>query len=514
MPDRPLAADRPNVIIVGSGAAGLTLAHRLADVANVTLLEAGADAGSPPPRWLLDDLVFGPGIDWGYADADTGLPLPRGKVTGGSTSVNAAAALRGQPWCFDEWGLAGWGWGDIQSAFAALETDRQFPDAQGHGASGPLPITRLSFGPVDQDFADWAQRQGHAWVDDQNAPGALGVGHWPTNMVENGRRWGAHAALLPALRDRMTVRSATEVLRLILVDGTCCGVEVDGPNGPETLTAEHVILAAGSFNSPLILQRSGVGPAEVLRAASVPVALDRSGVGANLQDHPWSVIEVRATDPSAPGQRPLNGVLLRYELEPDDHVEVHLYPHQARPYLLDADPAEILLGLGLMRATSRGSVRLGSDGGAEIRLNQLATEQDRRAWLALMRDARAYLADAAARGVIEPPADAWWQSDDLDGVLRAHLDSYGHAVGTCRMGSRDDPHAVVDESLAVIGIGGLSIADASVMPVSPRANTMLATMAVAWHGAEFIAQRLGLTLNDSALHDSPSLDAHDRTDAA
>jgi choline dehydrogenase len=495
--------DRPTLIIVGSGAAGLTLAHRLADVADITVLEAGADAGSPPPRWLLDDLVFGEGLDWGYTDADTSLPLPRGKITGGSTSVNAAAALRGQPWCFDEWGVDGWSWNELRHAFAELESDRQFGHAPHHGDAGPLPITRLPFGPIDDDFAQWAQRHGHAWVEDQNAPGALGVGHWPTNMVENGRRWGAHAALLPGLRDRVTVRSATEVARLILDDGHCRGVEVVGPNGPEALFADHVILAAGSFNSPLLLLRSGVGPSEVLAQAGIPLVHELAGVGGNLQDHPWSVIQLRATDHTAPGQRPVNGVLLRYEIDSDDHLEVHLYPHQARPYLPDADPADVILGLGLMRATSRGSVRLAADGTAEIRLNQLATEQDRRAWNALLADAAAYIDDAVARGVFEAPDDRWWEAGDLDAadldpaagsVVRAHLDSYGHAVGTCRLGTASDPLAVVNEQLAVIGLSGLSIADASVIPVSPRANTMLATMAVAWHGAAVIAERLGLPL--------------------
>jgi choline dehydrogenase len=483
---------RPNVLIIGAGAAGLLTALRLADVANVTVVEAGADAGSPPPRWLLDDLVFGEGLDWGVCDADTGLPLPRGKVTGGSTSVNAAAALRGQPWDFDEWNLDRWTWDEVAPAFAALEADAQHGSDAGHGSSGPIPITRLGFGPIDSSFTDWARAQSHDWVDDQNAPGAIGVGKWPTNMVGNGRRWGTHAAVLPSLRSRITLRSATEVTRLVFDGDRCIGAEVVGLNGAETLTADHVVLSAGTFNSPAVLLASGIGPADQLAAAGIPVRLDAPEVGRNLQDHPWSVLQVRATDATAPGVRPVNGALLRYEVEADDHVEVHLYPHQAKPYIPDADPADVIVGIGLMRATSRGTITLASDGSIEVRLGALETAQDKRAWLAVIADATRYIDAMVDAGVFEAPVDPWWKRDDLDAAITAELGSYGHAIGTCRMG--DDDLAVVDQRLAVRGFSGLSIADASVMPASPRANTMLASMMVGWRAADFLADELGLAI--------------------
>jgi choline dehydrogenase len=486
------AAGRPSVLIIGSGAAGLMTALRLADAANVTILEAGADAGSPPPRWLLDDLVFADGLDWGVSDAATGLPLPRGKVTGGSTSVNAAAALRGQPWDFDEWNLDRWTWADVAPALAAIEADKQYGDAPHHGAAGPIPITRLGFGPIDHSFVDWALAQTHEWADDQNAPGALGVGEWPTNMVGNGRRWGTHAAVLPTIRDRVTLRSSTEVTRLVFDGERCVGVEVDGPNGAETLYADHVVLAAGAFNSPAGLFASGIGPAGQLAAAGIPVRLDAPEVGQNLQDHPWSVLQVRATDASAPGIRPVNGALLRYEIEAVDHVEVHLYPHQAKPYLPEADAAEVIVGIGLMRATSRGAVSLAADGSLEVRLGALGTEQDKRAWLAVIADASRYIDDMVEAGVFDVPVDPWWKSDDLDAAIATELGSYGHAVGTCRMG--DDDRAVVDQQLSLRGFSGISIADASVMPASPRANTMLASMMVGWRAADFVADELGLTI--------------------
>ncbi|WP_353808785.1 aldehyde dehydrogenase family protein [Agromyces sp. SYSU T00194] len=483
------ATRRPHVVVVGGGAAGLVLADRLADTARVTIVEAGPDAGSPLPGWLLDDITLPDELFWNHLDADTGRIVLRGKVTGGCTSINAAAALRGQPWDFDEWGVPGWGWADLEPSFAAIEADEDFGDRPGHGADGPLPIRRLSFSPIDDAFARWADERGHAWVEDQNAPGALGVGHWPTNMIGNGRRWGAHAAYMAGLRDRIELVTSTTVRRLRLVDGVCTGVEVVGPDGAAVIDADHVVLAAGAVGSPAILLRSGVGPRALLESVGVDTVVDRPAVGADLQDHPWATLQVAGTDPDAAGQRPVNGSLLRYEVSADgvpagDHVEVHLYPHQARPYVPDADPRDVLVGIGLMRAHSRGSVGIDAVGEPVIRLGHLAEPADRAAFTAVLHDAAAYVDDMVAAGVFLEPSDPWWRADDPLAAAEERLESYGHLVGTCRMGTDDD--AVVDETLAVRGLRGVSIADASVMPTSPRANTMLASFAVGHRGADLI----------------------------
>ncbi len=475
------------VIVIGAGAAGLFCARQLAGHADVTLIEGGVDAGDPPPRWLLDDIVLSDRLDWGYRDATSGQPLLRGRVTGGSTSTNAAAALRGQPWDFDAWGLEAWSWERCLEGFRAIEMDRQFGDAPEHGADGPIPITRLSFGPLDTSFAEWCVEAGHAWVSDQNAPGALGIGHWPTNMVGNGRRWGTHAAVLPDLRGAITLRSSTVVTRLLFEGERCAGVEVDGPNGPEILTAEHVVASAGAYGSAELLLRSGVGPAAMLEAAGIDVVADLPGVGRNLQEHPWSVMEVRSVDPEAPGARPINGSLLRYEIPEitTDRVEAHIYPHQARPYLPDADADMALVGVGLMRAVSRGSVELDGDGQTRIALNLLSAEQDRLAYASALAHADAYVRDMVAAGVFHEPENVWWRRGDAE--WDANVITYGHAVGTCAMGSDDDPSAVVSEHLAVRGVSGLTVADASVMPVSPRANTMLSSMMVGWRAGQMLA---------------------------
>ena len=301
-------------------------------------------------------------------------------------------------------------------------------------------------------------------------------------------RWGTHQAVLPGLRDRVEVLTDTRAIRLVL-DGTRCGgVEVADGFGTRVLEADHVVIAGGSIETPLLLMRSGIGPADQLAAAGIPVVLDRPAVGADLQDHPWATLTVVATDPTAPAVRPVNGVLLRYEVEPSDRVEAHLYPHQAAPYVPGADPADVLVGIGLMRAVSRGSVRLDADGEPEIRLAQLTAPADRTAFHRVLDDAAAYIDDRVATGVFVQPQDAWWRRDDLDAAIAEHLDTYGHLVGTCRMGT--DPEAVVDPALRVAGLSGVTVADASIMPASPRANTMLTTMMIGFRAGRFIAAEL------------------------
>jgi choline dehydrogenase len=475
------------VIVIGAGAGGLLCAAGLADQARVTVLEAGAIPDAVP-AWMNRDLVTPASADWGRRDADTGLTILRGRISGGCTSINSAAALRPQPWDFDEWGVPGWSWTDVEPVLAAIEADAQFGDRPGHGDSGPIPVTRLSFGPIDEDFAEWAQARGHAWVEDQNSAGALGVGHWPTNVSGDTVRWGTHQAVLPLLRNHVELLGDITAMRLVIVDGRCAGVEVADRLGTRVLEADHVVVAGGSIETPLLLMRSGIGPADQLAAAGVPVLIDRPAVGSNLQDHPWATLTVRAADPTAPAQRPVNGVLLRYEIEPADRVEVHLYPHQAAGYVPEAHPAEVLVGIGLMRAVSRGSVVLSASGEPEIRLAQLSAPADRSAFLALLADADAYIEDRVKSGVFEEPEDAWWRADDLDAAVAAHLDTYGHLVGTCRMGT--DADAVVDPALGVVGVEALTVADASVMPVIPRANTMLTTMMIGARAAQFVAAAL------------------------
>ena len=161
----------PDVLIIGAGAAGLFCALGLKDSASVTVVEAGPDPGTPPPRWMLYDYLLPDDCYYHYTDADTGLDLPQGRGTGGGSTVNSAAALRGQPWDFDGWAVPGWSWRDCLDGFRAIESDQQFGDAEYHGADGPIPITRLTPGPLDEALIALCAQRGYPAAPDHNAPG-------------------------------------------------------------------------------------------------------------------------------------------------------------------------------------------------------------------------------------------------------------------------------------------------------------------------------------------------------
>ena len=325
---RALMTSSSDVLIVGAGSAGLFCALGLAGSASVTVVETGPDAGTPPPPWMLYDYLLPAECYHSYADADTGLALPQGRGTGGGSTVNSAAALRGQPWCYDGWAVPGWSWQDCLPAFCAIESDQQFGDAAYHGTAGPIPVTRLTPGPLDDAFTGLCAKRGHPAAADHNAPGALGIGGWPTNRRHEGR-WGTHAAVLPLIRGLVDLRAGTRVERLVF-DGTrCVGADVTGPDGPERLHADRVVLCAGAFGTPLLLMRSGIGPEPVLREAGVELLTALPGVGENLQDHPWCLLDVQVTDVADIEARPVSGSLLRYEL-PGDHVEAEIFPWQTQ----------------------------------------------------------------------------------------------------------------------------------------------------------------------------------------
>jgi choline dehydrogenase len=165
---------RTDTLVIGAGSAGLFCALRWAECGSVTAVEAGPDAGDPPPRWALYDYVLPEAHYYRYTDSDAGQPVPQGRGLGGGSTVNSAAALRGQPWCYDGWQVPGWSWADCLEGFRGIESDQQYPDAAYHGADGLIPITRLEPGPLDVAVFDWCRGAGHPRTDDHNAPGALG----------------------------------------------------------------------------------------------------------------------------------------------------------------------------------------------------------------------------------------------------------------------------------------------------------------------------------------------------
>ncbi|WNM26899.1 GMC family oxidoreductase N-terminal domain-containing protein [Demequina capsici] len=457
---------RPRIVIIGGGNGGLLAAHRLADHADVTILEAGVDPGDPVPYEFLHEHAF-PEHDWEYTNEDSGHHLVRGRVLGGGSSVNAAAGSRGQPAGFEAWG-EGWRWDDLQPAMRALETDEQFGAEPYHGDEGPIRITRLEPGPLDLSFYEASRVLGYEECPDHNAPGTQGYGPWPTNRVDGGR-WGALAAIAPLVRDRVTLRPSTVVDRIVIEDGRAVGVEVDG--GEEIIPADLVILSAGAYGSPEVLWRSGI---------------DAPQIGEGLQDHPWVMMNVLARDEDDVMARPVSGSLLRAGVADDPSDEFQVFPFSTWLYDRSAPRNSYSVSVALMQPESRGRVFQGADGGTRISLAHLKeqTDLDRMA-VAVSRTAE--LIDAMAEtGIVTVPDDAWWKQGDLKESLRERVETYNHPVASCGIGR------TVDRRLNVIGVEGVKVIDASVMPRIPDGGPNLVTMAIGWIGGGIVLEDLGL----------------------
>jgi choline dehydrogenase len=483
-----VTAATSDVLIIGAGSAGLFCALGLAGSASVTLVEAGPDAGTPPPRWMLYDYLLPGECYYQYTDADTGLALPQGRGTGGGSTVNSAAALRGQPWCYDGWGVPGWSWQDCLDGFRAIESDQQFGAAGYHGAVGPIPITRLRPGPLDEALIKLCAEHGYPAAADHNAPGALGIGVWPTNRRDEGR-WGTHAGVLPLVRDAVDIRAGTEVQRLVFEGTRCVGADVLGPQGPERLRAGHVVLCAGAFGTPLLLLRSGIGPEADLRQAGIELVSPLDGVGANLQDHPWCLLDVTAAELADIEARPVSGALLRYELpgEPAaEHVEAEIFPWQTRPYDPSVPATQVSYTAALMTPLSRGQLTLGPDGPV-VKARHLTDDRDAARMAEIVTTTAQLVDELAAAGLVRVPDDAWWRAADLVQACRRVVGTYNHHSGTCRMGDPADPGTVVSPGLDVLGTSGLSVADSSILPVIPRANTNLPAMMIGHRAAALVS---------------------------
>ncbi len=477
-------SESPEVLIVGGGSAGLFCALGLADRARVTIVEGGPDPGTPPPASVPHAHQFGAAMDWGYSEADRAVGLMRGRVLGGSSTTNASAAVRGQPASFDAWG-EGWTWDDCLPALRAVETDAQFGDADYHGSDGPIRITRLSYGPIDEAFASACARAGHAPARDHNAPGAFGIGPWPTNRTEDGGRIGTLVGVMPLLRGRVDVVPDTIALRLEIAGPRVTGVVLRGPDGHERVARpDHLVLSAGAYGTPELLLRSGVGPAAELEAEGIAAVIDLPGVGRNLQDHPWAMLDVLAVDPRAPEVRPVSGALLRYGIGGDVGDEGQVFPFQTWLYDSAAPPAQISVATSIMAPRSLGDLRI-RGGRTEIRLRHLSDPSDLARLGEVVRHAGALIDDMAAAGAVTVPADAWWRDPDAD-ALRAAASTYNHPVGTCAMGDDDDAGSVVDRRLRLRGLDNVTVADASVMPVIPQTNTNLASMMIGVRAAGMV----------------------------
>ncbi|HEX4246514.1 MAG TPA: GMC family oxidoreductase N-terminal domain-containing protein [Pseudonocardia sp.] len=495
-------------VVVGAGTAGCVLAARLSEDpgTRVLLLEAGSarlPAITPvPPAWPG---LLGTPANWGelttaQASTGTAVPLPRGKGLGGSSAINGMIFARGHRSSYDAWpsaGAKGWGFDDLLPYLRRSEhTDGR--DEALRGVGGPLGVGPARPGsPVLAAGLAAALEVGYRPAADVSGGLEEGFGWADLNIVD-GRRQSAYDAYLEGVRrPNLTVVADAEVRRLRLVGDRCTGLEyVAGGELVAVSVEREVVLAAGAIGSPKLLMLSGIGPAGHLRAVGVPVSHDLPGVGANLHDHPASGVVYRPSRPM-PALVSNHGEVIglvssEYAVEGPD-LQFLLVDVPISATRLSGLAEVWAVRVSSMRPHSRGSVRLaGADPTAAPVLdpNYYADERDVAVMAAGLRIARRIgaapaLADWRAEEV--EPGPSVVEEAALRAFVRDSLGSYSHPVGTCRIGDPADAATVVDPELRVLGLRGLRVADASVMPSIVSANTNCTVFGIAERAAELIA---------------------------
>ncbi|MGB1034262.1 MAG: choline dehydrogenase [Primorskyibacter sp.] len=530
---------KADYVIVGAGSAGCAVAYRLAEAGHsVIIVEyGGTDAG--PLIQMPGALSYPMNMrryDWGYQTepephlGGRRLVCPRGKLIGGSSSINGMVYVRGHAMDYDHWrdiGADGWSYADVLPYFRRMEA-WSGGASDWRGQDGPLHVTRASAeNPLVRAFIDAGAQAGYPVTQDYNGHQQEGFGHFDMT-VHNGARFSAAKAYLrPA--QKLGVRLVRGLARRVVFDdaGRANGVEL----ADQTLHAgREVILAASSLNSPKILMHSGIGPAAHLQEHGIAVRADRPGVGANLQDHLELYLQMAATQPvslykywnllgkayvgarwlftrTGPGasnQFESCGFIRSRAGVPYPDIQYHFLPLAVR---YDGQAASEGHGfqahVGPMRSPSRGAVTLRSadpDAAPRIQFNYMSDPQDWEDFRTCIRLTREIFAQDAfapyAGHEIQPGAAA--QSDaDLDDFIRDHVESAYHPCGTCKMGRADDPMAVVDAQGRVIGTDGLRVVDSSVFPRITNGNLNAPSIMTGEKMADHILGRTLPSVNDT-----------------
>ncbi|MFN3549898.1 MAG: choline dehydrogenase [Mesorhizobium sp.] len=544
-------------VIVGAGSAGCALAYRLSEDGKNTVIVVefgGTDIG--PFIQMPSALSFPMNMsryDWGLStepEPHLGgrvLATPRGKVIGGSSSINGMVYVRGHARDFDHWaetGATGWAYADVLPYFKRMENAKGGEDGW-RGADGPLHVKRgTRQNPLYQIFVEAGREAGFEVTQDYNGSKQEGFGPME-QTIHHGRRWSAaNAYLRPALK-RPNVRLVNGLARRVVIEnGRAVGVEI-GARGPEQVVRarREVIVAASSINSPKLLMLSGIGPADHLRERGIGVVADRRGVGQNLQDHLELYIQQESLqpvtlysvlNPLSKARIGLQWLLFKSGLGATNHFEAaafvrsragvdypdiqyHFLPAAIR---YDGKAAAKMHGfqahVGPMRSKSRGAVTLRSPdpaAKAEIRFNYMSHPDDWtdfRHCIRLTREIFGQKAFDPYRGRELSPGAHVQSDDELDDFIREHVESAYHPCGTCRMGRADDAMSVVDPECRVIGVDGLRVADSSIFPRITNGNLNAPSIMTGEKAADHILGRAPLPPSNQEPWINPRWQVSDR----
>ncbi len=532
--------DTYDYVIVGAGSAGCVLAYRLsADKdARVLILEAGGKDSHPYIAMPLGFLraMLQPELSWGYVSEpephldNRRINLPRGKVLGGSSSINGMFYMRGHPRDFDTWrqmGNEGWGYADVLPYFKRMETSWR-GEGKYHGGSGPLHVV-----PIDtrkllhEPLIRTAPNAGYPVSDDLSGDVAEGFSKGEVTIDKRGRRASASRAYLrPAMkRPNLKVETGALTTRVLFEEGRACGVEFSQEGQLRRVRARReVILAGGTYNSPQLLMLSGIGPADALTQHGITPIVDLPGVGQNLSEHPCCMMQFAATKPvtflrelrfdraalsaaqwalfgTGPFATQINSCNVAIRTAPgleQPDIQIMCNPVRMDAFLWFPGLTRVLahhfqVGIVLLHPFSRGSVSLRSASPLDppkVSLNLMASPAEWETMRRGIREARRIYhtpPQSELTGQEITPGDKAQTDAELDDFIRRACSVTQHPVGTCRMGH--DEMAVVDPQLRVHGIEGLRVADASIMPTVPGANTNAAAIMIGEKASDLILGR-------------------------